>query len=64
MELIQPSCDPSIFQSLKEKHFRYVFKLRNTWKIGTEYKSDGIALCVDVVLGNANDVYYSKPKRK
>ena len=65
MGLIQPSCDPSTFQVLKEDYFRSVLKLRNNaWNIGTELKTDGIASCVNVVRGNANDVYYSKPKRK
>jgi hypothetical protein len=57
MDLIQPSYDPRTFQSLKEDHFRFVFKLRNTWKIGTGLKIDGIALCVNVVRVNASDVY-------
>ena len=64
MDLIKPSCDSSTFQVLKEDHFRSVFKLRNTWNIGSELKTDGIALCVNVIRGNANDTYYSKPKRK
>ena len=48
MDLIQPSCDESTFQEFKEDHFRSLFKLRKTWSIGNELKTDGIALCVNV----------------
>jgi hypothetical protein len=56
MGLIQKTCDVKTFRALKEDHFRSVFKLRNTWKIGGEMKTDGIALCVNVIR-RKNDEY-------
>lgn len=64
MNLIPKTCDSSTFQSLKEEHFRSMFKLRKTWNLGSELKTDGIALCINVIRNNGNDDYYTKSKRK
>lgn len=45
---ISSSLTPFDFLALREHHVRAAFRLRQSWTLGNELKTDGVSLCVNV----------------
>ena len=55
---ISPSITASDFLKMKDDFFRAAFRVRGSWLLGNEVKTDGVSLCVNVWRGKARVLEY------
>jgi hypothetical protein len=53
---LSPSISPSDFLQMKDDFFRAAFRVRGSWQLGNEVKTDGVSLCVNVWRNKARDL--------
>ena len=62
--LIEENMEEEVFNSLQNQHFRSVFKVRGSWELGNEVKTDGVSLRVNVWRTREGGEAPPKPKKR